>query len=201
MTYKKSASDDLLQTLLAAMVDEWGFERVRNRLEVVQSTDGKRAGVSEASVGQAQSNKHRQRSTEKPTAVAMAAKVSLPPKQKELIQKLAERFDDKRFLPTSGDIRYFFEVHGGVVPSSKQRGEAFRKVLSLLSALPEAELLKIVDSDAHSGPSKLGPLSDALRTAGELRVIGRADAPRFPQKTDEDAEPLGRTATKRPSDA
>ena len=52
-------------------------------------------------------------------------------------------------------------------PPIKQRTEIFRRVLRLLLTKPETALQKIIDTDAHSGPSSLAPLSDAIRSVGE----------------------------------
>jgi hypothetical protein len=109
------------------------------------------------------------RSKQKPTASMMAEKANLPPKQKALVLQLATQFDDKKFLPTAGDIRYFFEVHGAADIPAKQRHESFRRVLRLLSTLEEGKLLQMIGSSLHSGPSMLGPLSKAMRGAGEGR--------------------------------
>lgn len=39
--------------------------------------------------------------------------------------------------------------------------------------MQESTLQKIIEDDAHSGPSRLGPLSEAMRSVGEQRSIGR----------------------------
>jgi hypothetical protein len=167
MASKKIAGADLLRSLLGVLVDEWGYGPVRDCLDALGASD--EAQSLEASRGA----EKRSRKTEKPTARSLAAKISLPPEQKRLIQSLAERYDSKLFLPTAGDIRYFFEIHGETPPSSKQRSEAFRRVLKVLSAMRETTLQKIIEDDAHTGPSRLGPLSEAMRSVGEQRSIGR----------------------------
>lgn len=172
MMEKKTSRADLLSSLLRALVDEWGYGPVQDRLNALRwSNEAQSLGVSRG-------NEQRSgRKAERPTASALVAKISLPPEQKRLIQNLAERYDRKQFLPTAGDIRYFFEIHGQTAPSSKQRGEAFRRVLEVLSTMQDSALRKIIDDDAHSGPSQLGPLSEAMRSVGEQRLIGRDLAP------------------------
>jgi hypothetical protein len=174
MSDKRLGSAGLLRSLLGVLVDEWGFEAVRDHLEEFRvSVRAPSAGPK--SVESERNNKARgNRRPEKPTASTMAGKVSLPPVQKQLVLLLAARYDSKQFLPTSGDIRYFFEVHGEEVPPVKRRSETFRRVLRLLSSMPESALRKMIDSDAHSGPSSLAPLSDAMRSVGEQRSIDRA---------------------------
>lgn len=166
MMEKKILRDDLLSSLLRVLVDEWGYESVRDRLDTLSVIN--EAQPMEVSRGKKQRSGG---NAEKPTASMLAAKISLPQEQKYLIQNLAERYDSKLFLPTAGDIRYFFEIHGEAAPSSKQRSEAFRRVLKVLSSMQENALRKLIEDDAHGGPSRLGPLSEAIRTVGEQRLI------------------------------
>lgn len=173
MSDKRVGGSGLLRSLLRVLVDEWGFEAVRDHLEEFRVSQ-RAPSASVKAVESGRNNEARgNRTREKPTASTMAAKVSLPPVQKELILLLAARYDSKQFLPASGDIRYFFEVHGEVVPPVKGRSETFRRVLRLLSSMPESALRKMLDSDAHGGPSSLAPLSDAMRGVGEHRSDNR----------------------------
>ncbi len=167
---KKILRDNLLGRLLKVLIDEWGYDPVRECLETLHTSN---------EVQEVDSSKQRRprKKTEKPTASVLASKISLPPEQKRLIQSLAERYDAKLFLPTAGDIRYFFEMHSEVPPSSKQRSDNFRRILKLLSTLQESTLRKIIEDDAHSGPSQLGPLSDAMRNAGKQRLVERDPGP------------------------
>jgi len=167
MVNMKTSGANLLRSLLSVLVDAWGYSAVRDCLDALHSSDEAR------SVEASRGADKRSKKAEKPTASSLAAKLSLPPEQKRLIQSLAERYDSKLFLPTAGDIRYFFEIHGETPPSSKQRNEIFRRVLKLLSAMQEGTLQKIIEDDAHSGPSRLGPLSEAMRSVGEQRSIDR----------------------------
>ncbi len=163
----------LLRSLLGVLVDEWGFEAVRKHLEEFR-TSGRAPSTGAKAVESERNNEARgKRTPEKPTASTMAAKVSLPPVQKQLVQLLAARYDNKHFLPTSGDIKYFFEVHGEAVPPVKQRSETFRRILRVLSSMPESALRKMIDTNAHSGPASLAPLSEAMRGVGEQRSVGR----------------------------
>lgn len=172
MVEKKVSRADLLSSLLRVLVDEWGYGPVRDCLNALWGVN--EAQSLEESRG---SEQHSRGKAEKLTASALAAKITLPPEQKRLIQDLAERYDSKLFLPTAGDIRYFFEIHGETAPSIKQRSETFRRVLKVLLTMQESALRKIIEDDAHSGPSRLGPLSEAMRSVGERRLIERDLAP------------------------
>lgn len=184
MIEKKVGRFDLLHSILALLVNEWGLDTVNSELERISAGQRRSLLVGERTVGELERESHRKLYSEKPTATMMAAKLSLPPGQKQLVEMLAVKFDSKQFLPTSGDIKYFFEVHGEAIPPSRQRIESFRRVLRLLSSLPESALKKIVEDDAHSGPSSLAPLSDAMRGVGAQR----AEKDGQPQPSSEDTE-------------
>jgi hypothetical protein len=176
MNDKRSGRINLLRSILSVLVGEWGLETLHVELERLRTADrgSDLSGVriSDALGGMVRAT----RATEKPTAAMLADKVSLPPAQKELIRRLAIKFDNKHFLPTAGDVKYFFEVHGEAVPTVKQRSESFRRVLRVLSSLPESSLRKMIDDGAHSGPSSLAPLSDAMREVGTLRFFGESES-------------------------
>lgn len=169
---KKISRDNLLGMLLKVLINEWGYDPVRECLETLHISNDAQSRELDTSKQRSPRKK-----MEKPTASALASKISLPPEQKRLIQSLAERYDAKLFLPTAGDIRYFFEMHSEVPPSSKQRSDNFRRILKFLSTLQESTLRKIIEDDAHSGPSQLGPLSDAMRNAGKQRLVERDPGP------------------------
>lgn len=171
MSDKRRSHPGLLRSLLGVLVDEWGVETVRDHLDEL-SRRRPPSGVKDAE-GEYNKEARANRTPAKSSASTMAAKVSLPPVQKQLLLLLAARYDNKQFLPASGDIRYFFEVHGEVVPPVKQRSEAFRRVLRLLTSMPESALRKLIDSDIHGGPSSLAPLSDAMRSVGAHRSVDR----------------------------
>lgn len=181
MKNTKSGRGGLLRSLMVVLVDEWGIEAVRAEVERL-STSGmsfERQAATTALAGAGG------RTKDKPSASALAAKASLPPAQKQLVQDLASMFDEKRFLPSAGDIKYFFEVHGEVAPTVKQRSEAFRRILRLLSSLPEVALRKIISDGLHSGPSSLAPLSDAMRDVGAKRAS--VETPQAAKREDGDS--------------
>lgn len=169
MSNKKTDRVNLLCSMLAVLIDEWGLDAVRSELDRISAGKREPSPGGELTSDESGRETRRKPPSEKPTAAMMAAKISLPPEQKQLVQMLAVKFDSKQFLPTAGDIKYFFEVYGEEIPLVKQRIESFRRVLRLLSSLPEGVLKKMIDDEAHSGPSSLAPLSDAMRGVGEQR--------------------------------
>ena len=105
----------------------------------------------------------------KVTAVGMVARSGIPPARKEPLGVLAEKFDSKQFLPSTADAREFLILFGGRPKVMKNRPDAFRQVLALLSKMPAEKLRELAESAAHSGPSQLSFLSDAISAAGAAR--------------------------------
>ena len=103
----------------------------------------------------------------KPIASEYAAKMELTPDKKSSVCALAERFERKDFLPTLGDIRNFCDMYGIDVPASKTRASAIPRVFKFLANEMEAdEVQRILDYELFSGPSRLGPIADAIRRNG-----------------------------------
>ena len=96
-------------------------------------------------------------------AVEYASRLDLPPEKKRVVVELAERFENKSFLPTFGDIANFCGIYGIDAPTSKSRSSAIPRVFRLIAAMETDKIQRILDSGLFSGPSRLGPISDAIR--------------------------------------
>lgn len=149
----------LLTKLLQTLVDEWGYEDVATALA---STNG------------ALSDRHAEGSTSQPSkkrvklsATEQIERAALEGEQKELLLQLAVRYDRKLFLPSVADVREFLIMMGTRPIGMKDRTQAFRVLLESLTQLPIARLQQLAQTSLHSGPSELGPISDAITIAGE----------------------------------
>ena len=119
--------------------------------------------------------KNARRRSAKPTATEYIARMELPPHMKDVVFALAVRFESKEFLPTFGDIRNFCQMYGIDVPASKTRASAIPRVFKFIANdMDAAEVQKILDYGMFSGPSRLGPIADAIRRNGRAN---RAAAP------------------------
>jgi hypothetical protein len=188
MSEQKISRENLLSSLLKALVNEWGHTAVRQCLDALSEPNATQSSEISGSSKQRSRGK-----TDKPTAAALAEKISVPPGHLRLIATIAERYDRKLFLPTAGDIRYFFEVHGEATPSIKHRSDAFRRVLKVLSTMQEDALRQMIEDEAYSGPSQLQPLSEAMRDVGERRPLGGdpADRPASSSANDVGSDHVG----------
>ncbi|WP_428669273.1 hypothetical protein [Reyranella sp.] len=172
MTMKRNA---FLATLLQAIVAEYGHEEVLDALTRLSHT-GDHGNVASQPKQQLSPMLSRQGKTVKPkrpTAVDQVNKASSVTRERDEILTLANRFDRKDFLPSVGDIREFLAMTGSIVEGLTSRNEGFRHLLPVLVKLPPERLKRLANSNSHSGPAQLGPLADAIRSAGE--TIRRGD--------------------------
>ena len=82
------------------------------------------------------------------------------------IRALAEQFETKAFLPRGADIRNFCHIHGIDDRVSKSRAGAIPRLFKYLATMDPDELQRLLDDGAFSGPSRLGPLAEAIREHG-----------------------------------
>lgn len=152
----------LLTKLLQTLVDEWGYEDVATALA---STNGDLSDplVRRAEGSTPQPSKKRVRLS----ATEQIERAGLEGEQKELLLQLALRYDRKLFLPSVADVREFLIMMGTRPIGMKDRTQAFRVLLESLMQLPVARLQQLAQTALHSGPSELGPISDAITIAGE----------------------------------
>jgi len=169
MTRSKSHKPDkLLLELLSALVRHWGAEAVRHALEAVEVRE-----IHTDPSGRASDLSARNQS-KRLTPRDVVAKLDIPEARKRVLSQLADQFERKQFLPSVGDIRNFLMMRGSDVPNLKQRSEAFKRVLVAISDLPDERLEKLAREGRHSGPSQLGPLSDAIQASSAAARSGSA---------------------------
>ena len=103
----------------------------------------------------------------KPTPTEYVAKMNLLPEKRMAIAEMAEQFERKEFLPTFGDVRNFCQIYGIDVPASKTRASSIPRVFKFIAMEMDAkEAQRILDDGMFSGPSRLGPIADAIRRNG-----------------------------------
>jgi hypothetical protein len=153
MTKKKLK---LLENLLLVMLREWGHLEVENALARLMANT---QSLDELSA-------HERRATpRKLLAIEQLQRAKLSDAQIPSLTELARRFDQKQFLPSTSDVREFLIMIGERPSGIKDRAEAFRKLLKALVKYSPERLEQLANSSRHSGPSQLGPLSDAITSA------------------------------------
>lgn len=159
---------DFLKDLLSPLIKQWGRDEVLRAIyDMEQSKDSRDAegkGSLSARHDSIVGRRHREPAA-KPNAVMIAQAADVPPEKRVLLISLASQFEHKSFLPTISDVRNFLEMRGQDAASVKQRSDAFRKVIRAVMDMPNENIERMIRSSRHSGPSQLGPLSDAIKAA------------------------------------
>ena len=159
MTEKKT-KHHLLVSLLTPLLQEWGYDTVRQCLADLYDEQAK-AGPSLTAHGHKPAKEYR-----RPSASEVVERIDAVAARKNPLRLLASRFDAKTFLPTASDVRHFLEMRGQDPGPVKQRQDSFRKVLDVLLSMADDELVLLHESGTHAGPTQLGPLSDAIKATG-----------------------------------
>lgn len=180
MTEKKSKSP-LLMSLLAPLLQEWGYDTVRQCLAEVQ------AGQVKENFSRAAHKRKPAKTHRRPSAVEIVERLDTTADQKEPLHALASRFDAKTFLPAASDVRHFLEMRGHGSNPVKQRQDAFRKVLDVLLSMADDELMLLQTSGTHAGPTQLGPLSDAIKATSA--VVRNTESHTEPAVAEDSVEP------------
>jgi hypothetical protein len=153
MTSRKA----LLNSLLRALLQEWGQVEVQAALARLSNGGGETAAPP---LGRGSELTPRLQT--KLLATEQVARARLSDSQAPALRELAARFDRKQFLPSVSDVREFLVMMGERPGAIKDRSTGFRLLLVALSELPQERLERLANSARHSGPSQLGPLSDAI---------------------------------------
>jgi hypothetical protein len=156
MTEKKS-KHHLLMSLLTPLLREWGYDVVRQCLADLH------AGQASGGTSRAPHERKPLKEYRRLSALEMVERLDSPIARNESLLSLASRFDEKKFLPTSSDVRHFLEMRGRDPGPIKQRQDSFRKVLDVMVGMSDDELMMFRTSGTHAGPTQLGPLSDAIK--------------------------------------
>lgn len=161
-----------LETILSPIVRRYGIERVEQCLRQMESSNHRRIHSKRSSRGETVSRKEvAEKSGAKKTGARKARvdatvyidKMKLPPEKRSAVSDLARRFENKSFLPTYRDIVDFCEMYGIDVPASRSRGNAVPRVFKFIAGMEADDIQGILDRGMFSGPSQLGPISDAIR--------------------------------------
>ncbi len=163
---------------LRSMVQEHGFELVNQILSEIGSSEHERELSNRATRPEtgAAGVRTSRRKTKRPVAAPQyVAKMELQPEIERSIVELANRFQDKTFLPTFGDVANFCQSYGIDEPASRTRSSAIPRVFKLLASMEADEIQRIVDWGMFSGPSQLRPISEAIRRNGRAARAAARD--------------------------
>ena len=154
---------DRLATSLRELVQEHGLEQVSRSLHEIGGLDGP-AQDAAPSAGRPVQRSAARRGKQKRAATALerVERMDLPKETADSVVELARRFDTKSFMPTFGDIAQFCQIYDIDEPASKSRASAIPRVFRAIAAMDAEDIQMLLDYGAFSGPSRLGPIADAI---------------------------------------
>ena len=173
-------NDAKLETTLRSVVRRYGFEQVERSLREIGLSEAQLASSTQngESVNDGVAVRPLKRNA-KVTATEYVSKLEFPPEKKPAMLELAERFQRKWFLPSFGDIANFCGVYGIDEPASKSRASAIPRVFKFMATMDTDEIQRMLDEGMFSGPSRLGPIADAIRSNGRSSANYRSVTPAF----------------------
>ena len=111
------------------------------------------------------------KSVKSKSAPEYVAAMNFDVERRPVMSELAKRFQEKTFLPTFGDIRFFCESYGINVPASNSRAGSIPRVFKFMATMDRDEIQRIADYRRFSGPARLGPIADAIREHGRAAAF------------------------------
>lgn len=153
-----------LKDTLRLIVHQYGFEQVDRSLQELRLADRQFRNSEQTKLlldnnAVIKSSKKRK----KIDAPEYVAKMELSSEKESVAAELARKFETKNFLPTFGDIRNFCQTYGIDEPASKSRASAIPRIFKFIASMETGEIQRILDDGMFSGPSRLGPIADAIR--------------------------------------
>lgn len=151
---------DLTETL-QVLVRRHGMSSVLHSLADIQASPKPLIASS--------SPKRARNAANKSSAVDYVARMTLPPDKAEIMSRAAQRFEAGGFLSTIADIREFCRIHGVELGKSNSRASTIPRVFTFLAAMDSAGVAQVLEEGAFSGPTRLAPIADAIRSRSASR--------------------------------
>ena len=154
---------DRLAASLRDLVREHGLDEVSRSLDAIGGLNSLGQDAAPGTSRPARSAAAK-RGKHKPaiTALERVEKMDLPRETADSVAELARRFDEKSFMPTFSDIARFCQAYNVDEPASKSRASAIPRVFRTIAAMDAEDLQMLLDYGTFSGPSRLGPIADAI---------------------------------------
>ncbi len=110
------------------------------------------------------------RRKKKLTAARFVSKLETSLETKHLLEEFANKYDNKEFLPTIGEIRNFCAIHGINIPTSFSRSVMVPRIFKHLSQLESEKIQFMLRTESFSGPTQLAPIAEAIRQSSNFRL-------------------------------
>ena len=162
-----------LTEIMRNIVLQHGIENVEQvLLEIRNPTErlSSRSGPSVACSKPRRKFTSDQRRKKKLTAARFVLKLENSLETKRLLEELANKYDNKEFLPTIGEIRNFCAIHGISIPTSFSRSVMVPRIFKHLSQLESEKIQFMLRTESFSGPTQLAPIAEAIRQSSNFRL-------------------------------
>lgn len=165
---------DQLVASLRALVREHGLDQVSRSLDEIDTNPGDDPKKAESTDDHPRElpGVKKNRKKRNVNALERVAKMELSQEKTAAVVELARRFDEKSFMPTFGDIAHFCRLYNVDEPSSKSRASAIPRIFKAIAAMEVEDIQRILDYGMFSGPSRLGPIADAISRNSRARTRG-----------------------------
>lgn len=104
-------------------------------------------------------------------AISLLEKTNIPKEKKDIFIIIAKKYEKKEFFPRLSDVRSFIAESGENptinIKNIKDRNSAFRALLNIIVNFSDRQLDMFMHSAEHMGPTKLGPISDAISSVSK----------------------------------
>ena len=155
-----------LRRILSALVDECGYQRVRNLLETCDP-ETRRGGAQEKS-GSDRSNKPRV----KPSARTVVEALEVDDDQKRnILLVLADEYEEKAFMPNMNNVRAFLAQQGQDTSRVKSRQQAVAAVFKCLAEWGTDSLRELHIRGTYGRPKSLSVIAESIESVGRQNRI------------------------------
>lgn len=143
-----------LTETLQSLVRHYGMSSVLHSLADLQNTPDQPVF----------SPRQSRKSKSKPSAIVYVENMPLPPDKAEVMARVAHRFEERSFLPSVADVREFCRIHNIKLGKSTSRASSIPRLFTFLAAMDTDTVIKILNNCSYSGPARLAPIADAIRS-------------------------------------
>lgn len=158
--------DSNLKADLLLLVDRYGIDKVNREIQTIASSENPAMVKSGKPPRESEIQGRVKRKSSKVTVVEYVSKMDIAADRRIAVLALAKRFEEKSFLMTYTDILDFCRTYGIEEPASRTRASAIPRVFKFLATMEARDLQRLLDENAFSGPTRLGPIADAIRRHG-----------------------------------
>ena len=162
-------TNSALHDELRAIVRRHGLDTVDRALREIRQAERRDAAAWRAPSVRGPT-RNRNGGREKPNAVTCVGRMELPADRRSVLAEAATRYNDKAFLPIAADIRDFCENRRIPGTPPKSRAAAIPRLFGFMAMTEAGAVQEILDSGYYSGPSRLGPIADAIRELSRERI-------------------------------